>query len=73
MWPMTASMAGAAAQGSRPEHESRFLLRLHLQQINALEAAVSEIDREVNERIEPFRTAVELPSRSIAPGPNGPT
>ena len=38
----------------------RFLLRLHLQQINALEAAVSEIDREVNERIEPFRTAVEL-------------
>jgi transposase len=38
----------------------RFLLRLHLQQIEALEATLAEIDRTVNERIEPFRTAVEL-------------
>ena len=32
----------------------RFLLRLHLQQIDAIDTAVAEIDREVNERIEPF-------------------
>ena len=38
----------------------RFLLRLHLQQIDAIDTAVAEIDREVNERIEPFRTTVEL-------------
>ncbi len=41
-----------------PHH--RFLLRLHLQQIDALDSALGEIDRAVNERIEPFRTAVEL-------------
>jgi len=33
----------------------RFLLRLHLQQIDAIDTAVAEIDREVDERIEPFR------------------
>ena len=48
-----------ALRGRIMQHH-RFLLRLHLQQIDALDAAVSEIDREVNERIEPFRTAVEL-------------
>jgi transposase len=41
-----------------PHH--RFLLRLHLSQINALDAALAEIDRAVQERIEPFRAAVEL-------------
>jgi transposase len=35
-------------------------LRLHLQQINALDVSLSAIDREVDARIEPFRTAVEL-------------
>ena len=38
----------------------RFLLRLHLQQIDALDVVVSDIDREVNARMEPFRTATEL-------------
>ncbi len=38
----------------------RFLLRLHLQQIDAIDTAVAEIDREVDERIEPFRITVEL-------------
>ena len=38
----------------------RFLLRLHLQQIDALDAAIAAIDREVEERIEPFRITVEL-------------
>jgi transposase len=37
----------------------RFLLRLHLGQIDALDAAVAELDREVEASIEPFRTAVE--------------
>jgi transposase len=37
----------------------RFLLRLHLGQIDALDAAIAELDREVEASIEPFRTAVE--------------
>jgi transposase len=41
-----------------PHH--RFLLRLHLQQINALDTAIGEIDGAVNERIAPFRTGIEL-------------
>src|SRR4051812_20695022 len=38
----------------------RFLLRLHLDQVDALEAAIGRIDREVEERLAPFRAAVEL-------------
>ena len=38
----------------------RFLLRLHLDQVDALEAAIGRIDREVEERIAPFSTAVDL-------------
>jgi transposase len=37
----------------------RFLLRLHLRQIDAIDAAIAEIDREVEASIAPFRTAVE--------------
>jgi transposase len=37
----------------------RFLLRLHLDQIDALDAAIATIDREVEASIAPFRTAVE--------------
>src|SRR6476469_6216235 len=37
-----------------------FLLRLHLDQVDALEAAIGRIDREVEERLAPFRAAVEL-------------
>jgi transposase len=37
----------------------RFLLRLHLGQIDAIDAAIAEIDREVEASIAPFRTAVE--------------
>ena len=48
-----------ALRGRIMKHH-RFLLRLHLQQIDAIDAAVAEIDREVGERIEPFRTTVEL-------------
>ena len=48
-----------ALRGRIMKHH-RFLLRLHLQQIDAIDTAIAEIDREVNERIEPFRTTVEL-------------
>jgi transposase len=48
-----------ALRGRVTKHH-RFLLRLHLRQIDAIEAAIAEIDREVDARIEPFRKAVEL-------------
>ena len=48
-----------ALRGRIMKHH-RFLLRRHLQQIDAIDIAIAEIDREVNERIEPFRTTVEL-------------
>jgi transposase len=38
----------------------RFLLRLHLGQIDALAAAIGEIDREVEKDLEPFRIATGL-------------
>ena len=38
----------------------RFLLRLHLRQIDALAAATSDIDQEVDKDLEPFRTATAL-------------
>src|SRR6516162_3562559 len=39
--------------------QHRFLLRLHLDQIDAFDAAIARIDREVEASIAPFRTAVE--------------
>jgi transposase len=44
----------------------RFLLRLHLDQIDALDVAIAKIDREVEAGIAPFRTAVE--QMSTIPG-----
>jgi transposase len=41
-----------------PQH--RFLLRLHLRQIEALEAAITDLDREVETELAPFRAAVRL-------------
>jgi transposase len=38
----------------------RFLLHLHLTQIDALEAAIATVDAQVEESLGPFRTAVEL-------------
>ena len=38
----------------------RFLLRLHLQQIDALDAAIEQIDQEVDADVEPFRAAIAL-------------
>jgi transposase len=38
----------------------RFLLRLHLQQIDALEAAIAALDAEVDADLAPFRAAIRL-------------
>src|SRR5262245_52285633 len=46
-----------ALRGFTAQH--RFLLRLHLDQIDALDAAIARIDREVEASIAPFRSAVE--------------
>jgi transposase len=48
-----------ALRGRVTSHH-RFLLRLHLRQVDALEAAVAEIDQEVEAELEPFRAAVRL-------------
>ena len=49
----------AALQG-RVTNQHRFLLRLHLRQIDALDAAIVEIDAEVDRDLDPFRQAVRL-------------
>ena len=49
----------AALQGRVTRHH-RFLLRLHLNQIDALDAAIAAIDQEVDAQAAPFRTAVRL-------------
>jgi transposase len=49
----------AALQG-RVTARHRFLLRLHLRQVDALDAAVAEIDAEVERDLDPFREAVRL-------------
>jgi transposase len=48
-----------ALRGRVTKHH-RFLLRLHLNQIDALEGAMATIDAQVETNLEPFRTAVEL-------------
>jgi transposase len=40
----------------------RFLLKLHLEQINRLDAAITTIDSEIEGHLAPFRTAVEIVS-----------
>jgi transposase len=49
-----------AALTGRLTDRHRFLLRLHLRQIDALDAAIAEIDREVARDLDPFREAVRL-------------
>jgi transposase len=48
-----------ALRGRVTKHH-RFLLQLHLQQVDAIDAAISEIDREVDANVEPFRTAITI-------------
>jgi len=49
----------AALRGRVTAHH-RFLLRLHLEQVDALDAAIARIDQEVDANVEPFRVAVEV-------------
>jgi len=49
----------AALRGHVTRHH-RFLLQLHLQQIDALDAAIEQIDQEVDADVEPFRAAIAL-------------
>ena len=48
----------ASLQGRVTAHH-RFLLKLHLDHIDALDAAITGIDQEVNSHSEPFRAAIE--------------
>src|SRR5260370_28311606 len=48
-----------ALRGRVTDHH-RFMLRLHLQQIDALNAAIAEIDQEVDANVEPFRAAITI-------------
>jgi transposase len=47
----------AAALRGKVTPNHRFLLKLHLAQADALAVAIAEIDAEVGERLEPFRSA----------------
>ena len=49
----------AALRGRVTAHH-RFLLQLHLDHVDALDAAIARIDREVDGNVEPFRAAIEL-------------
>jgi transposase len=48
----------AALHGRVTDHH-RFLLRLHLKQIDGLSALIGELDQEVDSHLAPFRSAVE--------------
>ncbi len=49
----------AALRGRVTKHH-RFLLKLHLDQIDAFDAALARIDEEVSANVEPFRAAIEM-------------
>jgi len=49
----------AALRGRVTRHH-RFLLQLHLQQIDAIGTAIEQIDQEVDADVEPFRAAIAL-------------
>jgi transposase len=57
-----------ALRGRATAHR-RFLLRLHLDQVDALDAAIARVDREVEERLAPFRAAVDLLTSIPGVGP----
>ena len=48
-----------AALHGRVTNHHRFLLRLHLRQIDGLSALIGDIDREVDVHLDPFRAAVK--------------
>ena len=57
-----------ALRGRATRHH-RFLLRLHLDQIDGLDAAVARVDQEVEGHLAPFRVAVDLLTSVPGVGP----
>lgn len=55
----TAAELEAALRGRVTAHH-RFMLQLHLDHLDAVDAAIARIDKEVDGQVEPFRIAVEL-------------
>jgi transposase len=55
----TSAELEAALRGRVTKHH-RFALRLLFQHIDAIDAAITEIDQEVDANIEPFRTAITI-------------
>lgn len=53
------SILGEALRGRVTRHH-RFLLRLHLQQIDALDRAIAEVDKEVEANLAPFRDLIPV-------------
>ena len=48
----------AALTGRVTEHH-RFMLRLHLEQIDAIDRGIAEIERRIEQQLEPFRESIE--------------
>jgi transposase len=55
----TAAELEAALRGRVTAHH-RFMLQLHLDHLDAVDAAIARIDKEVDGNVEPFRTAVQM-------------
>jgi transposase len=55
----TSTQLEAALHGRVTDHH-RFMLKLHLDQIDAQDAAIARIDKEVDGNVEPFRVALEM-------------
>jgi len=55
----TAAELEAALRGRLTAHH-RFLLQLHLDHFDAVNAAIARIDKEVDGHVEPFRVAIEM-------------
>jgi transposase len=55
----TSNELEASLHGRVTRHH-RFLLKLHLDQIDAFDATIAAIDKEVGDNVEPFRVAIEM-------------
>jgi transposase len=64
----TPSELEAALRGRVTTHH-RFMLKLHMDQIDAFDAAIASIDKEVDAHVAPFRVAIEM--LSTIPGISG--
>ena len=49
----------AALRGRMKTHH-RFMLRIHLNHLDALNTTIADIDKEVDGNVEPFRVAIEM-------------